>query len=106
MTEFNLMKYKNDEWEHLKEDCDKCVIVGRLEMLNDLTDYMDALKESYTRLLVVNDVDEKKYETLKKRHKHVKGLDGSCDDDSDECGAIKVNYSKDDDGDDISFDNC
>ena len=62
MSEFSLIKYKKDEWEHLKEDCDKCVIVGRLEMLNDLTDYMDALKESYTRLLVVNDVDEKKYE--------------------------------------------
>jgi hypothetical protein len=110
---FDLMKYKEDQWEHLKDERDKCIIVGRLEMLKDLTDYFDGMRESYTRLLVINGVEEKEYDDLKSRHKNVPGLDGDLDSSSDEKHIeMKVIDSNEDygivdrDGDSISFDNC
>ena len=109
----DLMKYKKDQWEHLKDERDKCIIVGRLEMLKDLTDYFDGMRESYTRLLVINGVEEKEYDDLKSRHKNVPGLDGDLDSSSDEKHIeMKVIDSNEDygivdrDGDSISFDNC
>lgn len=101
MSEFNLMKYKKDQWEHLKDERDKCLIVGRLEMLADLTEYFNGMRESYTRLLVINGVEEKEYEELKSRHKNV----GCIATDADE----STHYTKiivDDDGDETSFNNC
>ena len=98
MSEFNLMKYKKDQWEHLKDERDKCIIVGHLEMLADLTEYFNGMRESYTRLLVINGVEEKEYEELKSRHKNVKGLDGDS--------KTSIGIIVDDDGDETSFNNC
>jgi hypothetical protein len=110
---FDLMKYKKDQWETLKDHRDKCIIVGRLEMLKDLTEYFNGMRESYTRLLVINGVEEKEYDDLKSRHKNVPGLDGDLDSSSDEKHIeMKVIDSNEDygivdrDGDSISFDNC
>ena len=111
---FDLMKYKKDQWETLKDHRDKCIIVGRLEMLKDLTEYFNGMRESYTRLLVINGVEEKEYDDLKSRHKNVKGLDGSADecDDDEKHIEMKVIDSNEDygivdrDGDSVSFDNC
>ncbi len=58
------------------------------------------MRESYTRLLVINGVEEKEYDELKSRHKNVKGLDG----DAPEKKNIQITI--DDDGDETSFDNC
>ena len=103
MSEFNLMKYKKDQWEHLKDERDKCIIVGRLEMLADLTEYFNGMRESYTRLLVINGVEEKEYEELKSRHKNVPGLDGDV---PDENSKTSIGIIVDDDGDETSFNNC
>tara|TARA_R110001632_G_scaffold45778_2_gene116451 strand:- start:214 stop:570 length:357 start_codon:yes stop_codon:yes gene_type:complete len=118
------MKYKTDQWETLKDHRDKCIIVGRLEMLKDLNDYFDGMRESYTRLLVINGVEEKEYDDLKSRHRNVKGLDGSadeCDEDEKHIGSSSDDKKKidmkiidsneeynivDRDGDSLSFDNC
>jgi len=114
MSQFDLMKWKTDQWEHLKDERDKCIIVGRLEMLKDLTDYFNGMRESYTRLLVINGVEEKEYDDLKSRHKNVPGLDGdlgtaSADKKKIDMKIIDSNedYSiVDRDGDSLSFDNC
>ena len=112
MSEFNLMKYKKDQWEHLKDERDKCIIVGRLEMLADLTEYFNGMRESYTRLLVINGVEEKEYEELKSRHKNVPGLDGDADESThytkvlDENSKTSIGIIVDDDGDETSFNNC
>lgn len=111
---FDLMKYKTDQWETLKDQRDKCIIVGRLEMLKDLTDYFDGMRESYTRLLVINGVEEKEYDDLKSRHKNVPGLDGDLGSPSDDKKKIDMKIIDsneeynivDRDGDSISFDNC
>ena len=114
MSQFDLMKWKTDQWEHLKDERDKCIIVGRLEMLKDLTEYFNGMRESYTRLLVINGVEEKEYDDLKSRHKNVKGLDGDLGSPSDDDTQIKLKVIDsheeygivDRDGDDVSFDNC
>lgn len=100
-TPFDLMKWKADQWEQLKDQRDKCIVVGKLEMLKDLTDYIEGLRESYTRLLVINGIDEEEYDKLKSRYKGVEGLDGDAP-------KIKVidTTIEDDDGDIISYDNC
>lgn len=104
MSQFDLMKYKKDQWEHLKDERDKCIIVGRLEMLKDLTEYFNGMRESYTRLLVVNGVEEKEYEELKSRHKNV----GDADESTHYTKALDENVKiiVDDDGDETSFNNC
>jgi len=90
---FDLMKWKKDQWEELNNHRDKCIVVGRLEMLKDLTDYIESLRESYTRLLVINGIDEEEYDTLKKKkvNKEVH---------------ITIDSNTDDEGDTHTFDNC
>ena len=106
MSQFDLMKYKQDQWEHLKDERDKCIIVGRLEMLKDLTEYFNGMRESYTRLLVVNGVEEKEYEELKTMHKNVGCI--ATDESNHYTKALDENVKivVDDDGDETSFNNC
>ena len=66
----SLMEFKENQFEMLKSTTDKAIVMGRLEMLKDIAIYIDNLRESYTRLLVVNGMDEDEY---KER------LDGSYD---------------------------
>ena len=77
-----LMQFKENQFQILKSTTEKAVVMGRLEMLKDLSIYIDNLRESYTRLLVVNGMDEDEYKERlegsfneKERHKGVKGLD-------------------------------
>ena len=114
MSQFDLMKWKTDQWEHLKDERDKCIIVGRLEMLKDLTDYFNCMCDSYTWLLVMISVEEIEYDDLKSMHKNVPGLDGDLGTASDDKKKIdmKIIDSNEDysivdrDGDSLSFDNC
>jgi len=76
------MQFKENQFEILKSTTDKAIVMGRLEMLKDLAIYIDNMRESYTRLLVVNGMDEDEYKERldgsyeeKDRHKGVKGLD-------------------------------
>jgi len=76
------MEFKENQFELLKSTTEKAVVMGRLEMLKDLAIYIDNLRESYTRLLVVNGMDEDEYKERldgsyeeKNRHKGVQGLD-------------------------------
>ena len=78
----SLMQFKENQFELLKSTTDKAIVMGRLEMLKDLAIYIDNLRESYTRLLVVNGMDEDEYKERldgsyeeKDRHRGVHGLD-------------------------------
>ena len=88
----DLMKYKKNEWQELQTDAEKAMIIGKLEAYKDCVDYLNTMRECLTRLLLVNDVKEEEYDTLKKRYSGIKGLDNE--------------YDKDDDGDHQSFHNC
>ena len=57
----SLMEFKENQFEILKSTTDKAIVMGRLEMLKDLAIYIDNMRESYTRLLVVNGMDEDEY---------------------------------------------
>jgi hypothetical protein len=60
-------KVKECEFEQLSF-CDEKILYGRLKMLEDLALYIDQLRESYTRHLVVNGAQDCETEAdLKKR---------------------------------------
>jgi hypothetical protein len=61
------MKYKTSEWQELKTDAEKSLVIGKLEGYKDCVDYLNSMRESLTRLLLVNDVKEEDYEKLKTR---------------------------------------
>ena len=51
--ECDFMKFKTDEWEKIDTDGEKFVY-GRLKALEELALYINTMRESLTRLLVVN----------------------------------------------------
>tara|TARA_R110000803_G_scaffold182292_1_gene244642 strand:+ start:75 stop:338 length:264 start_codon:yes stop_codon:yes gene_type:complete len=60
-------KFKQSQFEELSFDDEK-ILYGRLKMLEDLALYIDQLRESYTRHLVVNGAQDCETETdLKER---------------------------------------
>ena len=78
MGDLNLdfLKYKKDEFEQISYDDEK-IIFGKLKVLEHLSVYIDTLRESYTKHLVLNGArDCETDEDLKERWKNVKGLDG------------------------------
>ena len=85
-----IMNSTANQFDTLNSDLERGIVMGRLEALKDLSLYIDSLRESYTRLLVVNRITEEQY-------KH-----------EVETGKIYVKEEKpvDRDGDEISFDNC
>jgi len=68
----DLMKHKEDQWQELKTDAQKALVIGKLEAFKDVVDYFNSMRESLTRLLLVNDVKEEDYEGLKKNLKVVR----------------------------------
>ena len=62
METFNLMTARANQFDTLKSELDRGIVMGRLESLKDLALYIDSMRESYTRLLVVNNVTEEQYE--------------------------------------------
>ena len=93
----------HDDWEFDLNKDDKVKMLAKLDMLQDLANYIDLLREGYTRTLKMNNVEddgtikEKKVEHFpissisldppddetKERHKGVKGLDGEVSSKSD-----------------------
>ena len=92
------MKYKTSEWQELKTDAEKALVIGKLEGYKDCVDYLNSMRESLTRLLLVNDVKEEDYEKLKNRWEGIDGLDGDVD--------KKVKIIDSIEYDEPSFDNC
>lgn len=81
--EIEFMKYKNNEWDTLDIDNQKFVY-GRLKALEELALYIDTMRESLTKLLVVNGCQDCETEDdLKERWSGVKGLDNSISSNSD-----------------------
>ena len=77
----DLMKFKEDEFGQISVDEEK-ITFGKLKALEDLSNYIDCLREAYTKLLVVNGCrDCETDEDLKERWRNVKGLDNNCSDD-------------------------
>ena len=75
----DFMKTKVDQWENLDTDGEKYVY-GRLKALEELALYIDTMRESLTKLLVVNGAkDCESDDDLKERWKNVKGLDENCE---------------------------
>ena len=74
----NFMRYEKDEcWETLDTDGEK-IVFGRLKALEELALYIDTMRESLTKLLVINGAkDCETDDDLKERWKNVKGLDNS-----------------------------
>ena len=87
-----------DDWEKNMNVDDKVKMLAKLDMLEDLANYIDMLREGYTRTLKINHVEddgtikEPKIEHFpissisldppeetKERHKGVKGLDGDLE---------------------------
>ena len=75
------LAFKENQFEVLKTEQDKALTYGRLKMLEDLAQHIETMRESYTRLMVVNGVadDAQANGLLKDRHKGVKGLDGDLE---------------------------
>jgi len=86
MDLFEKYKYKKSKFTELSFDDEK-IIYGKLKMLEDLAIYIDTMRESLTRHLVVSGANEcETLDDLKKRWKNVKGLDDDVEskkDDSD-----------------------
>tara|TARA_R110002012_G_scaffold278705_1_gene466417 strand:+ start:403 stop:651 length:249 start_codon:yes stop_codon:yes gene_type:complete len=51
-----LLNHKKDEFPKLEEE-QKTEVLGRLKMLEDLSNLVTNYRESYTRLLLVNNVE-------------------------------------------------
>ena len=77
----DLMRYKQDHFDKISLDEEK-ITFGKLKALEDLSNYIDCLREAYTKLLVVNGArDCETDDDLKERWKNVKGLDNELRDD-------------------------
>tara|TARA_R110001592_G_scaffold172679_5_gene411172 strand:- start:636 stop:905 length:270 start_codon:yes stop_codon:yes gene_type:complete len=58
MADLDFLKFKKSAFDKLETKIDKAVIYGKLQALGDLAIYIDTLRESYTRLLVVNGISD------------------------------------------------
>tara|TARA_R110002073_G_scaffold251891_1_gene414447 strand:+ start:1185 stop:1424 length:240 start_codon:yes stop_codon:yes gene_type:complete len=58
MDYLELIKFKESQFETLKTNIDKSIVFGKLKALEDLVLYINNMRESLTRLLVVNGIDD------------------------------------------------
>ena len=65
MADLDFLKFKKSAFDKLETKIDKAVIYGKLQALESLAIYIDTLRESYTRLLVVNGISDE--EDFKKK---------------------------------------
>jgi len=101
----DLMKHKENQWDELKTDAQKALVIGKLEAYENIVNYFNSMRESLTRLLLVNDVKEEDYDKLKKK------FESGSEEKSTQTEIEKVfkeidSHEFDDEGDKISFDNC
>ena len=59
MSDFENFKVHKNDFPVLNED-QKIEVMGRLKALEELSTYIDVIRESYTRELVVNGVQDEK----------------------------------------------
>ena len=101
----DIMKHKENQWDELKTDAQKALVIGKLEAYKNVVDYFNTMRESLTRSLLVNDIKEEDYEALKKK------FESGSEEKSTQTSIQEVfkeidSHEFDDDGDKISFDNC
>ena len=65
MDDLDFMKFKKSAFEKLETKIDKALIYGKLQALESLAIYIETMRESYTRLLVVNGIEDE--EDFKKK---------------------------------------
>ncbi len=56
--DLDFMNFKENQFEHLKTNIDKALVFGQLKALKNLALYIDNMRESLTRLLVVNGIED------------------------------------------------
>ena len=56
--DLEFMKFSNNQFETLKTNTDKALVFGKLKALENLALYIDSMRESLTRLLVVNGIED------------------------------------------------
>jgi len=56
--DLDFMNFKENQFEHLKTNIDKAVVYGQLKNLKSLALYIENMRESLTRLLVVNGIED------------------------------------------------
>ena len=56
--DLDFMTFKENQFEHLKTRIDKAVVFGQLKSLKPLSLYIDNMRESLTRLLVINGIED------------------------------------------------
>ena len=56
--DLEFMKFSNNQFETLKSNTDKALVFGKLKALESLALYIDSMRESLTRLLVVNGIED------------------------------------------------
>tara|TARA_R110002126_G_scaffold35754_2_gene109604 strand:+ start:1179 stop:1415 length:237 start_codon:yes stop_codon:yes gene_type:complete len=56
--DLDFMHFKENQFEHLKTNIDKALVFGQLKSLKNLALYIENMRESLTRLLVVNGIED------------------------------------------------
>tara|TARA_R110000822_G_scaffold163995_3_gene304241 strand:- start:902 stop:1162 length:261 start_codon:yes stop_codon:yes gene_type:complete len=54
----DFIKFKKSQFEELKTNIDKSIVFGQLKALENLALYIDNMRESLTRLLVINGIED------------------------------------------------
>ena len=57
-NDLDFMAFKENQFEHLKTRIDKAVVFGQLKSLKSLALYIENMRESLTRLLVINGIED------------------------------------------------
>ncbi len=57
-NDLDFMHFKENQFENLKTNIDKALVFGQLKALKNLALYIDNMRESLTRLLVVNGIED------------------------------------------------
>jgi len=58
IMDLDFVKFKECQFEHLKTNIDKAQVFGQLKALENLALYIENMRESLTRLLVVNGIED------------------------------------------------
>tara|TARA_R110000787_G_scaffold189185_1_gene300873 strand:+ start:119 stop:370 length:252 start_codon:yes stop_codon:yes gene_type:complete len=57
-TDLDFLKFKESQFDTLKTNIDKALVYGQLKSLESLAIYIDQMRESLTRLLVINGISD------------------------------------------------
>lgn len=56
--DLEFMHFKENQFENLKTNIDKALVFGQLKALRTIALYIDNMRESLTRLLVINGIED------------------------------------------------